>query len=116
MRSVEENDPRPPSVQIADHLRTLIADGQMAPGTRLPSGRALAKEFGVALMTAQAAVQRLRDEGLVISASRGYFVTEGGPTETADAPYELLAKDVAAMKAEVRKLAKRVADLEDGSR
>ncbi|MEV0290652.1 GntR family transcriptional regulator [Kribbella sp. NPDC050820] len=69
------NDPRPSYVQIADGVRRAILTGELAAGTKLPSGRELAKEWGVAVMTAQKAVDQLRAEGLVHSQQgRGVFV------------------------------------------
>jgi hypothetical protein len=67
-------------------------------------------------MTAQAAIQRLRDDGLVFSTGRGYFVAgeDGETSRPADPTYAALAKDLAATKAAVRELADRVAALECG--
>ena len=78
MRAVEANDPRTPSVQIADDLRSGIEGGDFAPGAKLPSIRDLATQYGVAPMTAQGALQRLRDERGVHSSGRGHFVGEPG--------------------------------------
>ncbi|MDX2971091.1 GntR family transcriptional regulator [Kribbella solani] len=76
---VESDDPRPPYVQVADGLRRAIQTGELAAGTKLPSGRELAAEWGVALMTLQKAVDLLRSEGLVYSQQgRGVFVAASG--------------------------------------
>jgi GntR family transcriptional regulator len=102
---VDDNDPRPPYVQVADALRTAIRDGQLAPGQRLPPGRELATQFGVALMTARKAIDALRTDGLVISQQgRGVFVTAVKP--------EMPADDLTALKATVEDLARRLSDLE----
>ncbi|WP_406051312.1 GntR family transcriptional regulator [Kribbella sp. NBC_00889] len=72
---VDSDDPRPPYVQVADGLRRAIQSGELAAGTKLPSGRELANQWGVALMTLQKAVDLLRSEGLVYSQQgRGVFV------------------------------------------
>src|SRR3954451_20937891 len=72
---VKINDPRPSYVQIADGIRRAIQSGELAAGTKLPSGRDLTREWGVAVMTAQKAVDQLRAEGLVHSQQgRGVFV------------------------------------------
>ncbi|GHA85952.1 hypothetical protein GCM10010330_45340 [Streptomyces tendae] len=69
------DDRRPAYLQIAATLREDIATGKLGPGSRIPSGRELAQEFGTALMTVQHALRVLRDEGLVISQQgRGVFV------------------------------------------
>jgi DNA-binding GntR family transcriptional regulator len=76
--TVDTNDPRPPYVQVADGLRAAIRSGDLAPGVRLASGRELASQWGVALMTLQKAIDLLRDEGLVYSQQgRGVFVAAG---------------------------------------
>ncbi|TDW91100.1 GntR family transcriptional regulator [Kribbella sp. VKM Ac-2566] len=79
---VETNDPRPPYVQVADGLRRAIQSGELSAGTKLPSGRELANEWGVALMTLQKAIDQLRVEGLVYTQrGRGVFVAsrDGAP-------------------------------------
>lgn len=107
MRTVQANDPRSPSVQIADDIRSQIESGELAAGTRLPSGRTLARDYGVALMTAQAALQRLRDEKLLYASSRGYFVSDP------DAPVPTgLVERVEAVEAELREVRARLAALE----
>ncbi|WP_432833545.1 GntR family transcriptional regulator [Dactylosporangium sp. CA-092794] len=107
MKAVDANDPRPPSIQIADDLRAQITSGDLAHGARLPSGRELSRGYGVALMTAQAALQRLRDEGLVYSTSRGFFV--GVPDESAS-----VADRLRELETEMRALRSRVEILESG--
>ena len=107
MRSVETNDPRTPSVQISDALRSQIESGDLVSGQKLPSSRSLAQQYGVALMTAQNALQRLRDEGLVYSTSRGYFV--GTPNDSPS-----VADRLQEVEAEVRELRSRIETLESG--
>lgn len=108
MRTVEANDPRTPSVQIADDLRARIDGGEFAAGARLPSIRELATQYGVAPMTAQGALQRLREERRVYSSGRGHFVGEGPAGD--DSP--TLADQLEEIQAEVRELRSRVAALE----
>ena len=50
---------------IADDIRRRIASGQLAPGQRIPSARAITREWGVAVATATRALAVLRAEGLV---------------------------------------------------
>ncbi|GLZ46247.1 GntR family transcriptional regulator [Actinomycetospora sp. NBRC 106375] len=52
-----------PSERVAAALRGRIVDGDLAPGDRVPSTRALAAEHGVALSTAARALTLLRDRG-----------------------------------------------------
>jgi DNA-binding GntR family transcriptional regulator len=107
MRTVQANDPRPASVQIADDLRLRIEGGEFAPGARLPSIRELATQYGVASMTAQGALQRLRDEHRVHSSGRGHFVGEGPASNS-----QSLAERLEEVAAEVRELRARIETLE----
>lgn len=62
---------------IAQALRDAIVRGEYAPGTRLPSERALASEHHSARNTAREAIAQLRREGLVTAEhGRGVFVRE----------------------------------------
>jgi GntR family transcriptional regulator len=105
MRTVEANDPRTPSVQIADDLRARIEGGEFGPNAKLPSIRELASQYGVAPMTAQGALQRLRDEGRVYSSGRGHFVGEPDSSPS-------LAERLREVEAEVRELRSRIETLE----
>ncbi len=107
MRTVEANDPRPASVQIADDLRARIEGGEFAPGTKLPSIRELAAQYGVASMTAQGALQRLREERRVYASGRGHFVGEGPADNSPN-----LAERLQEVEAEVRELRSRIETLE----
>ncbi|TWF93209.1 GntR family transcriptional regulator [Saccharopolyspora dendranthemae] len=61
--------------QIADDLRTDIESGELAAGSRLPSGTELADIYQVATVTAVKAVKALETDGLVIrTQGRGTFV------------------------------------------
>ena len=104
---MEANDPRPASVQIADDLRARIEGGEFAPGAKLPSIRDLATEDGVASMTAQGALQRLRDQRLAYSTGRGHFVGEAPADTSSD-----LAKRLEEVESELRELRSRVETLE----
>lgn len=72
---VDREKNAPPYEQIADMLRHAITSRRLDPGERLPAEAKLAEYFGVARMTVRRAVQELRDEGLIVSASgRGVAV------------------------------------------
>ncbi|MEV4512356.1 GntR family transcriptional regulator [Dactylosporangium sp. NPDC049525] len=55
----------PPYLRIAADLHRRIAAGELRPGDRLPSTRALATQWGVALATAAKALNELRQAGVV---------------------------------------------------
>lgn len=63
---LDPNDPRPPYIQVASHLRAAILTGKYRPGERLPSGSELAELYGVSRQTVQQALRPLRDEGLIV--------------------------------------------------
>ncbi|MFC9792465.1 TetR/AcrR family transcriptional regulator C-terminal domain-containing protein [Streptomyces sp. NPDC057695] len=56
---------RPPYLAIAAELRRRVRVGELGPGDRLPSTRAITREWGVAMATATKALAVLRQEGLV---------------------------------------------------
>ena len=55
----------PPYQRIAGALRERIRSGELAPGDRVPSTRAIVQEWGVAMVTAAKALGVLQQEGLV---------------------------------------------------
>lgn len=87
MAKVSPSDPRPAYVQIADQLRAAMAEGSLERGVRLPTGRALADQYGVAPMTMQNALRLLRDEGRLIAwQGRGVFVAQEQPDFAQEEP------------------------------
>lgn len=70
--------PVPAYEQIANHYRTLIRSGQVAPGAKLPSITDIAAEWKVARATAAQAMNRLQVEHAVHTSSQGTFVSADG--------------------------------------
>jgi DNA-binding transcriptional MocR family regulator len=63
--------------QICERLSGLVRQGQLTPGTRLPSIRRLARQIGASPFTVVDAYERLVARGLIESrAGRGFFVTQ----------------------------------------
>ena len=62
---VSLDDPEPMYRQIERELRRLILGGRLAPGTRLPSVRALASDLACSVITTRRAYQELESEGLI---------------------------------------------------
>lgn len=75
---------RPPYVQVTNHYRDLIMNGDLRPGERLPTISAIAEEWGVARATASKAVGQLQVEGLIYTSPQGSFV--GDPFGTSRTP------------------------------
>ncbi|MFF4443266.1 TetR/AcrR family transcriptional regulator C-terminal domain-containing protein [Streptomyces sp. NPDC001502] len=76
----------PPYLRIAAAIRRSIADGELAPGDRVPSTRQIAAHWGVALATATKALTTLRLEGLVEARPRIGTVVAGSAPAAPTAP------------------------------
>lgn len=113
--TIDPDDPRLPSVQVADAIRQDIADKVFKPGKKLPTHKQLAERFGVATQTIQNGLRILREEGLIHSAgSRGNYVTDDTrPPATLLAAGHNKASDLDTIRAEVEQLKARVAALEE---
>jgi GntR family transcriptional regulator len=78
------NSPGEPTYRhIADALRDDIRHGRILPGQLLPSETSLHQQYGVSRLTARAAVNMLRAEGLA-ELKRGHGVVVREPTELED--------------------------------
>ncbi|MEO8296321.1 MAG: GntR family transcriptional regulator [Burkholderiales bacterium] len=65
--------------EIADQIRNELAEGRLKVGSRLPSERALAEQFGVSRNTLREALRSLEHAGLIElqkGASGGAFISE----------------------------------------
>jgi GntR family transcriptional regulator len=66
-RMVDQLDPKPLKVQLANLLRAQIESGELAKGQKLPSESTLQQDHGVSRGTVREAVKILQKEGLVIT-------------------------------------------------
>ncbi|MFF5977199.1 GntR family transcriptional regulator [Streptomyces sp. NPDC012769] len=64
---------------VAAHFRTLIQNGELAPGDSLPSVAEIREQFGVAAKTVSRALAVLKSEGLVASRGAQGTVVEKSP-------------------------------------
>ena len=85
---LDETSAEPLYRQLYHGLRRAILEGQLAPGSRLPAGRALAARLGVARVTVTQAYAQLSAEGLAESRrGAGTFVSAAlGEEQTRAAP------------------------------
>jgi GntR family transcriptional regulator / MocR family aminotransferase len=68
---------QPLADQLAERLRGLLREGEIRPGARLPSSRALADQLGVARNTVVRAYETLAIEGVVESrVASGFYAAE----------------------------------------
>ncbi len=74
----------PPSARIAAALRSRIVAGELPPGARMPSTRALVQRHGIAMATATKVLAILRHEGLIRSVP-GVGTVVAGPPRSAPA-------------------------------
>jgi DNA-binding GntR family transcriptional regulator len=75
MGKLDSDEFGPPFQQVAASIAKAIADGDYAPGEKLPPLIALAEEHRVAVGTARSALNVLRDKGIVTTrAGSGSFV------------------------------------------
>lgn len=61
----DQADNRAPYAQIAAHYTELIMSGELSPGSLLPSIKNLAQDWKVSTATAEKALRKLRNDGLV---------------------------------------------------
>ncbi|MFL5819428.1 MAG: GntR family transcriptional regulator [Solirubrobacteraceae bacterium] len=75
--SIDRDSDLPLATQLAWKLRTLIATGQLAPGSRLPGVREVAAAAQVNVNTVRAVYRRLEQDALIHSEhGRGTFVAD----------------------------------------
>jgi AcrR family transcriptional regulator len=84
---------------VAD-IRGRIEAGDLRPGDRVPSARAMTKEWGVAIATAIKAQQALRDQGLTV-ARPGVGTIVAGPVPLTPKQHELTRDRVVATAIEI---------------
>src|SRR5690554_3134897 len=75
--AINQVAPRRLADTIVEQLETMILEGTLQPGQRLPPERVLAEPFGVSRPSLREAIQRLATKGLLISRQGGgNYVTE----------------------------------------
>ncbi|MDE3281480.1 winged helix-turn-helix domain-containing protein [Lacticaseibacillus parahuelsenbergensis] len=68
----------PKYVQIYNQILKMIKQGQLAPGSKLPSEEVLTNEFEVSRVTLRTALSLLKEDGLIRSIhGQGHFVEAG---------------------------------------
>lgn len=74
--TVDHDSPVPLYIQVAGILRERIVSGELR--SRVPSIKTISQEYGVSHVTAEKAIQVLKDEELVVVApGKGVYVAPG---------------------------------------
>lgn len=109
--SLMSNESVQPYQRIVQDVRDRIRSGEWIAGTKLPSTRELAEEYGVAAGTVQRALTELRAAGLVYShQGRGSFVTSTATEISNDST----ARTLRALEEQIADLAARLEKIEKG--
>ena len=104
--TLDPNDGRRPSIQVAEAIKRDIANGTYAPGEQIPAVPELAAKYGVAKQTASNALKLLQEEQWVVSrVGSGTFVRT-------DLDERQPVPNLAELAEQVRQLGERVAILE----
>ncbi|MET8982935.1 GntR family transcriptional regulator [Streptomyces sp. NPDC004539] len=75
---LDVTDSRPLHEQVAGSIRRAIAEGECAPGDRLPPAREISEALGVNVNTVLRGLRGLRDDGVLeFRRGRGVTVTAG---------------------------------------
>ncbi len=107
--SLMSNEAVQPYQRIVQDVRDKVRSGLLTAGTKLPSTRELAEEYGVAAGTVQRALTELRTAGLIYShQGRGSFITDTANKSTEDST----ARAIKALEEQVAGLAARLEKLE----
>ncbi len=83
MITVDPNAPEPPYEQVREQVRAQVETGALAPGTKLPTVRALAADLGLAANTVARAYRELESLGVIETRGRAGSVVTGGGVDRA---------------------------------
>lgn len=77
---IDPTSEEPIYVQLAAQVHVALANGDLEPGERLPTTRALAESLDLNMHTVLHAYQKLRDEGVVeLRRGRGAVIAQNAP-------------------------------------
>ncbi len=78
---------------VVEQIETLVMEGSLGPGVRLPAERELARRFGVSRPSVREAIQRLAARGILVSQQGGgTYVAESLGSSFTDPLLTLLAE------------------------
>ncbi len=83
MITLDTSDGDPPYEQIRTQIGAQVASGELPPGTKLPTVRALAATLGIAPNTVARAYRELEHTGVVTTRGRAGTVVNGDKADRA---------------------------------
>lgn len=83
MITLDTSDGDPPYEQIRTQIAAQVASGELPPGTKLPTVRALATTLGIAPNTVARAYRELEHSGVVSTRGRNGTVVNGDRSDRA---------------------------------
>ncbi|WP_194838561.1 GntR family transcriptional regulator [Nocardia sp. XZ_19_369] len=99
-------------LQIAEDLRTRIADGRFGPGSQIPTKASLMKDWNVALGTVDRALDELREQGLIETLQgRGSFVCAVPEREPVDDETAQLRQRIAVLEGRLEAVEAQMMDV-----
>lgn len=105
---IDPDAPEPPFEQLRARIAAQAATGELEPGARLPTVRALAAEVGLAVNTVARVYRELEADGVVVTEGRrGTFVASagaGGPVRAEAARYATAARRAGLTRSEATRL------------
>jgi DNA-binding transcriptional regulator YhcF (GntR family) len=94
-----------PYEQVRDQLRAQVESGELTPGTRLPTVRALAADLGLAANTVARAYRELESAGVVEKRrTAGTYVSGQGSPLARRERMKILSERIDALLAEARQM------------
>ena len=102
-----------PFEQLRTQIASRVAAGELAPGTKLPTVRALAADLGLAANTVARVYRELEADGVVVTEGRrGTFVASSSAATTGDAiaaaaEYAATARRLGLSRADALRLVER---------
>ena len=93
---IDSTSPVPPFEQLRSQIARLVAAGELAAGTKLPTVRQLGTDLGLAANTVARSYRELEADGVLVTAGRrGTFVHSDTLHEAAPAEIAARAQDYA---------------------
>ncbi len=99
MLVIDTSSPVPPFEQLRQQLMSQIEDGELRPGTQLPTVRRLAEDLGLAPNTVARAYRELEQAGAVRTAGRRGTVVAQPSLDVAEDARQAAADFVRHMRA-----------------